>query len=98
MLLITHGILLDKELEKLKSIDLNNLMDKNSIHSLELITADNNKIYFVDSNNQLFMCDWDGKNKEIFFDPSKLSEFSGIYFLSILGNFSRFLISLCASL
>lgn len=76
--LITHGILLDKELEKLKSIGLNNLMDKNSIHSLELITADNNKIYFVDSNNQLFMCDWDGKNKEIFFDPSKLSEFSGI--------------------
>lgn len=74
--MITRGILLDKELKEIKSIDLDDFMDKNSVFSRERIAADNDKIYFVDSSNQLYMCNWDGKNKETVFDTSKFNDFS----------------------
>lgn len=71
----TKGIILDKELNIVKSIDLQEFMRKNRIDSYENIDITLEGIYFVDRDMRLFRHDWGNDENEHIMD----SDFEGIF-------------------
>ncbi len=76
------GILLDKNLNVIKSIDLQKFMDENMIDSYDFIDLAPNAIYFVDRNMRLCSCTWGNGDVKVIAKADSLGE-PGIAFTSI---------------
>ncbi len=76
------GILLDKNLNVIKSIDLQKFMDENKVDSFDFIDLALNAIYFVDRNMRLCSCTWENGDVKVIANADSLGE-PGIAFTSI---------------
>ncbi len=76
------GILLNKNLNVVKSVDLQKLMDENTIDSYDFIDLSSNAIYFVDRNMRLCSCTWENGDVKVIAKADSLGE-PGIAFTSI---------------
>lgn len=76
------GILMDRNLNVVKSIDLQKFMDENKIDSYDFIDLASNAIYFVDRNMRLCSCTWENGDVKVIANADSLGE-PGIAFTSI---------------
>ncbi|MCM1166931.1 MAG: hypothetical protein NC299_14865, partial [Lachnospiraceae bacterium] len=78
----SKGMLLDKEMNVVKSIDLQSFMDENTIDTFDFIDLGPDAIYFVDRNMRFCSRAWDGGEVKVIADAESLGG-SGMAFTSI---------------
>lgn len=86
-----NGILLDKNLNVIKSVDLQKIMDENQIDTFDFIDLASDAIYFVDRNMRLCSRTWENGEVKVIATADSLGE-PGIAFTSIkrANNYTAF--------